>query len=76
MAIDHPLVLHRRMRAPDPASLHCREIELRLDEDGRHLVLSRYTELYREERTAWCSISHHHIPLVSVIRWMIENGTP
>lgn len=69
------LVLHRRTRKTSPASLHCREIELSLDGDGRYLVLSRYLELYGEEHGAWSAVQHHRIPLASFIRWMISHGT-
>ncbi|WP_263142931.1 hypothetical protein [Pseudomonas sp. RIT-PI-AD] len=74
MAADEVLVLHRRMRSPRLESLHCRAFELRLAEDGRHLILSRYTELYCEDRSAWESIGHHRVPLVSLVRWMIGHG--
>ncbi len=68
------MVLHRRTRAPDRTSLHCREIELSLTDDGQHVMLSRYIELYGDEHTAWCSIRHHRVPLTRMIRWMINNG--
>ena len=68
------LVLHRRTRAPNQASLHCREIELRLADDGRHVMLSRYVELYGDEHTVWCSARHHRVPLTRMIRWLISNG--
>lgn len=68
------LVLHRRVKALSEQALHCREVELRLAEDGRHVLLSRYVELYRHEHISWCSIQHHQVPLVSIIRWMVDNG--
>lgn len=71
---DDVLVLHRRTRTPCPASLHCREIELRLADDGQHIVLNRYVELYRDEHTAWCSVQQHCVPLASLIRWMVSTG--
>lgn len=68
------LVLHRRTRAPNQASLHSREIELRLSDDGRHIVLSRYLELYSEPHSGWCSARHHRISLARMVRWMISHG--
>jgi hypothetical protein len=68
------LVLHRRTRNPNPASLHSREIELRLTEDGRHVTLSRYVELYGDENNTWCTARHHSVPLKNMIRWIISNG--
>ncbi|MGX9568173.1 hypothetical protein [Pseudomonas viciae] len=68
------LVLHRRMRALDPTTLHCREVELRLAEEGGHVLLSRYVELYRHEHVSWCAIHQHRVPLARMIRWMVEHG--
>lgn len=74
MSAEGVLVLHRRIRAPDSATLHYRELELRLDADGRHLVLSRYTELYGEEQSSWGARRDHKVSLVSLLRWMISQG--
>lgn len=68
------LVLHRRTRTPNPASLHCREIELSLADDGRHITLSRYVEVFSHQDTAWCTAHHHRVPVKSMIRWMISHG--
>ncbi|UZE21874.1 hypothetical protein LOY67_17665 [Pseudomonas sp. B21-056] len=68
------LVLHRRMRTCDQGALHCREMELRLAEDGQHVLLSRYVERYSQEQGSWCAIQHHRVPLASMIRWMIDQG--
>jgi hypothetical protein len=74
MSDQQALVLHRRTRMTSPVSLHCREIELSVGEDGRHVTLSRYVELYGDESSAWCSVQHHRVPLASMIRWMISHG--
>lgn len=71
---DQVLVLHRRTRMASPALLHCREIELSVEEDGRHVTLSRYVELYGDEDGARYSVQHHRIPLASMLRWMISHG--
>ncbi|HWV08047.1 MAG TPA: hypothetical protein VN156_00800 [Pseudomonas sp.] len=68
------LVLHRRLRTPDPASLHCRELDLRLTDDGRHLVLCRHVELYGPERSSWGATHQHRVPLEQVVRWMVRQG--
>lgn len=68
------LVLHRRIKVLSREALHCREVELRLAEDGRHVLLSRYVELYSHEQISWCTIQQHQVPLVSIIRWMVDNG--
>jgi hypothetical protein len=68
------LVLYRRLRLPGPAALHCREIELRLSDDGGHVVLSRYLELNCQGQAGWCSIRHYRVPLANMVRWMTDNG--
>ncbi len=74
MSAEGVLVPHRRIRAPDRATLHYRELELRLDADGRHLVLSRYTELYGEDQSIWGARRDHKVSLVSLLRWMVSQG--
>lgn len=68
------LVLYRRTREPSPTVLHCREIELCLDEDGRHVLLSRFVERYGDEDDAWASTTHHRVPLTQLMRWIISHG--
>ncbi|MBC3384928.1 hypothetical protein HU715_012740 [Pseudomonas sp. SWRI12] len=68
------LVLHRRMRLLQPDALHCREVELRLAEDGSHVLLNHYVELYRHQRLGWCALRQHRVPLAAIVRWMIDNG--
>ncbi|KAB0549913.1 hypothetical protein F7R01_01480 [Pseudomonas argentinensis] len=72
MNAEEVLVLHRRIRTPDLATLHCRELELRLDADGRYLVLSRYAELYSEDRCVWGSSRDHRVSLVRLLRWVVS----
>ncbi|MGN8277084.1 hypothetical protein ACLEJQ_05870 [Pseudomonas sp. SMV71] len=71
---DQVLSLHRRMRTPAPDALHCREVELRLAEDGSHVVLSRYVEVYRHERGSRPSVRHHRVSLANMVRWMVDHG--
>jgi hypothetical protein len=68
------LVLHRRVKSLDQGILHCREIELQLTEDGRHLLLSRYLELYSHDQVGACDIQNYRVPLASMIRWMVSHG--
>ncbi|MBD0703980.1 MULTISPECIES: hypothetical protein [unclassified Pseudomonas] len=68
------LVLHRRVKTLDQGILHCREIELQLTEDGRHLLLSRYLELYGHDQADACDIQNYRVPLASMIRWMVSHG--
>lgn len=68
------LVLQRRIKQLGQDALHCRELELRLTEDGRHVLLSRYLELYCHEKASACSVRHYRVPLASMIRWMVDNA--
>lgn len=68
------LVLHRRTRSLGQASLHCRELELSLCDDGRHIMLSRYVELFSNEDSSWSEVRHHRVPLTRMVRWLIDNG--
>ncbi|GGK04996.1 hypothetical protein [Pseudomonas matsuisoli] len=68
------LTLHRRTRAPTPDSLHLRELELHLSEDGRDPVLRRYAERYHEDRVGWKAAHEHRVSLAEVVRWMVDKG--
>ena len=69
------LVLHRLIRRPTAASLHSREVELRLSDDGRFVTLSRHVERYGNPDTQWSGVRHHRVPVARLIRWMISQGT-
>jgi hypothetical protein len=68
------LVLQRIIRRPTPPTLHSREIELRLTDDGRYVTLSRYVERYGDPETDRCAVRHHHVAVPRMIRWMISGG--
>jgi hypothetical protein len=67
------LTLQQRVIQQDPATLHCREITLRLSEDCRHLVLSRYTEHYGPALVRWIERSHT-VSVTELFRWLVANG--
>jgi hypothetical protein len=67
-------VLRRTIRRPAPATLHSREVELRMTDDGRYVTLSRYVERYGEAGTASCVVRHHRVPVAQMIRWMVSHG--
>jgi len=68
------LVLRRHTKMLDQGGLQCREVELRLAEDGHHVLLSRYVERYRHEQGGECVIQHHRVSMANLIRWMMEHG--
>ena len=67
------LTLQQRVIQHDPDTLHCREITLRLSEDCRHLVLSRYTEHYGPALVRWIERSHT-VSVTELFRWLVANG--
>ncbi|MHC8331463.1 hypothetical protein [Pseudomonas sp. LB3P25] len=67
------LTLQQRVNQHDPATLHCREITLRLSADCRHLVLSRYTEHYGPALVRWIERSHT-VSVTELFRWLVANG--
>lgn len=67
-------VLRRTIRSPAPATLHSREVELRMTDDGRYVTLSRYVERYGDPDTAACCVRHHRVPVARMIRWMVSHG--
>ncbi|KJZ46595.1 hypothetical protein [Pseudomonas fluorescens] len=67
------LILQQRVIQQDPATLHCREITLRLSADCRHLVLSRYTEHYGPALVRWIERSHT-VSVTELVRWLVANG--
>ncbi|RRV19977.1 hypothetical protein EGJ23_23040 [Pseudomonas sp. o96-267] len=68
------LLLYQRIRNPDSLSLHCREMDVRLSDDQRHLILSRYIELYNGESTQWEIASQHQVRLTDLLRWITLHG--
>ena len=67
------LTLQQRVIQHDPATLHCREITLRLSADCRQLVLSRYTEHYGPALVRWIERSHT-VSVTELFRWLVANG--
>ena len=67
------LILQQRVTQQDPATLHCREITLRLSPDCRQLVLTRYTEHYGPALVRWIERSHT-VSVAELFRWLVANG--
>ncbi|MDP9781850.1 hypothetical protein [Pseudomonas fluorescens] len=68
------LVLQRRIKQLGQDALHCREVELRLTEDGRYVLLSRYVEVYHHAKASECAVRHYRVPLAGMIRWMVNHA--
>jgi len=68
------LILRRRLKRLGQGALQCREVELRLAEDGSHVLLSRYVERYCHGQEGGGVSRHHRVSLARLIRWMTEHG--
>jgi hypothetical protein len=68
------LVLHHVHVKACGQALYCSDTELRLTDDGDHVVLSHYVELYRADEAGWRSVDHHRVPLSSLLGWLMEHG--
>ncbi|MGR4039005.1 hypothetical protein FW796_06230 [Pseudomonas sp. 910_21] len=71
----HALMLLQRVTKLDDASLHCREVSLRMSEDQNHLILTRYSEHYSPEGMEWVE-RKHRVSVTELLRWVIEQGQP
>lgn len=71
----HALMLLQRVTKLDDASLHCREVSLRMSDDQNHLILTRYSEHYSPEGMEWVE-RKHRVSVTELLRWVIEQGQP
>lgn len=71
----HALMLLQRVTKLADASLHCREVNLRLSDDQHYLVLTRYSEHYSPEGMEWVE-RKHRVSVTELLRWVIEQGQP
>lgn len=69
------LMLLQRVTKLADASLHCREVSLRLSDDQHYLVLTRYSEHYSPEGMEWVE-RKHRVSVTELLRWVIEQGQP
>ncbi|MGC5703608.1 hypothetical protein J4P02_25770 [Pseudomonas sp. NFXW11] len=74
-ADQHALMLLQRVTKLGDASLHCREVSLRMSDDQNHLVLTRYSEHYSPEGMEWVE-RKHRVSVTDLLRWVIEQGQP
>ncbi|MGE7989653.1 hypothetical protein ACQKPE_01090 [Pseudomonas sp. NPDC089554] len=71
---DARLMLFQRHENTPHQPLRVHELEARLSDDGRSLVISRYLEQYQPGRpTARREVSHQ-VPIAALLRWMAKEG--
>lgn len=69
------LMLVQHMANQANATLHYREISLKLSADQQYLTLTHYSESYNPKDLEWVEFCHR-VNVAELIRWMIEQGEP
>ncbi|WP_248798992.1 hypothetical protein [Pseudomonas sp. MWU13-2105] len=67
------LILEQRLSKPAGSDLFCHEVSLRLSEDRRHLILSRYTEHYSPQGSQSVE-RHYQVPMDDALRWLVQRA--
>ncbi|WP_176508781.1 MULTISPECIES: hypothetical protein [Pseudomonas] len=73
--MNNAVSLFRRVEcgAEQPVLLH--ELEARVSEDGRELIVSRYRERYADGGDTQRHEVHRRIPIAMLLKWMARAGT-
>ena len=66
-----PVVLFRRLQNDTRQQL-LHELEARVSDDGRHLIVSRYRERYGD--AAKRHVVHRRVPIATLLKWMAREG--
>ena len=69
------LLLEQQVAKHANAALHVRETSLRLSDDQREVILSRYVEHYCHDDVQWVE-SSHRVSVTDMLNWLIAHGEP
>ncbi|HYQ55014.1 MAG TPA: hypothetical protein VES70_31785 [Pseudomonas sp.] len=73
--VQSPVLLFRRLESDaKQALLH--ELEARVSDDGRDLIVSRYRERYGDSNALQRHEVHRRVPIASLLKWMAREGMP
>lgn len=73
--VQSPVLLFRRLESdPQQALLH--ELEARVSDDGRDLIVSRYRERYGNGNAIQRQEVHRRVPIATLLKWMAREGMP
>ncbi|MFF5866162.1 hypothetical protein [Pseudomonas sp. NPDC012596] len=72
--VQAPLVLFRNL-ASDARQQLLHELEARVSDDGRHLIVSRYRERYGNGSTVQRQEVHRRVPIATLLRWLAREST-
>ncbi len=67
------LILEQRVSKHLGTDLHCHEVSLRLSDDQRHLILSRYSEHYTPQGSQSVE-RHYQVPMDDALRWLVQRA--
>ncbi|AXM98899.1 hypothetical protein ACU5P1_09465 [Pseudomonas plecoglossicida] len=71
--VQSPVLLFRRLESdPQQALLH--ELEARVSDDGRDLIVSRYRERYGNGNAIQRQEVHRRVPIATLLKWMAREG--
>ncbi|UPL07806.1 hypothetical protein PisoF_03511 [Pseudomonas sp. IsoF] len=68
-----PVVLFRRLESNARQQL-LHELEARVSEDGRDLIISRYRERSGEAASQQRHEVHRRVPIATLLKWMAREG--
>ncbi|CAI8764823.1 CopG family transcriptional regulator [Pseudomonas sp. IT-P253] len=69
------LLLEQRVEKHANAALHVRETSLKLSDDQREVILSRYVEHYSHDDVEWVE-SSHRVSVTDMLNWLTSHGEP
>lgn len=70
-----PVLLFRRLESNARQGL-LHELEARVSDDGRDLIVSRYRERYGNGDALQRQEVHRRVPISSLLKWMAREGMP
>ena len=72
--VQSPVLLFRRLES-DARQALLHELEARVSDDGRDLIVSRYRERYGNGNALQRHEVHRRVPIAMLLKWMAREGT-
>ncbi|EJN34786.1 hypothetical protein PMI38_04476 [Pseudomonas sp. GM84] len=73
--VQSPVLLFRRLES-DARQALLHELEARVSDDGRDLIVSRYRERYGNGNALQRHEVHRRVPIATLLKWMAREGMP
>ncbi|MFJ4431072.1 hypothetical protein ACIPZG_08880 [Pseudomonas sp. NPDC089395] len=71
--VQSPVLLFRRLES-DARQALLHELEARVSDDGRDLIVSRYRERYGNGNALQRHEVHRRVPIATLLKWMAREG--